>query len=776
MNMMEESPVAELQAQAAVSANSSDYELAKTYAPQLRLSGPGAVGVNLLDQSYPYTDYLPINANDVTSNVNRKIKMHLTNTVTYNGKQYGPGNVLLNYGQIDIIGAFGASADYLDFSPIWGNSSLLAGNSPVENGYKTLTLRPTVYFRVFKDYAQKNPIAIQYWFFYFYNDWSNDHPGDWETVTVFLNNAAQATEAAYSTHFEANRRTWSNLILSNITHPNVYISNGGHGSYPFSGNTSYTGVNDNHVGDRQRLNFNEGCCTSGTGCSNFIYCMSDLSTLEANSSNWIWFAGGWGNSNSAPKGPLLRTDAATSIYWRLANNPPYNPITCAERYNTRIYGNDRKGPWNWIAGYGLNTPWTSSTDCKKIPSIPSNVQATDGLYGNKVRITWNTVSGADSYQVFRCSSSSTTSCNNLKNKFITLSSTYDDTGVNSGSIYYYRVNACNNTGCSALSSYNTGYRSFNPVIVSPTSGSWTSSPQYLNISSSGATIIYFTMVNTYDGSTPANPASPSPSSNNGSLSGSSSQFQYYGSSGKLKKTKLRFVGCNSTGCGPVSSVYSYQIDLRGNSTITPLTVNGSAASGSISPAGDADWYKFTISTAGLYTIETLAGTLSDNYIYLYGPNSQTTLIEEDDDDGIGRAAKIVRSLSSGTYYVKVRAYYSSTGTGSYTIKVKNTPVSSLTVNAAAISGSIFPAEDEDWYRFVVPSTRTCTIETWAGTLSDNYMYLYGPNQTVFVESDDDDGIGNAAKIVRSLSAGTYYVKIRAYSSTGTGSYTIKVTY
>jgi tyrosinase len=56
------------------------------------------------------------------------------------------------------------------------------------------------------------------------------------------------------------------------------------------------------------------------------------------------------------------------------------------------------------------------------------------------------------------------------------------------------------------------------------------------------------------------------------------------------------------------------------------------------------------------------------------------------------------------------------------------------------------------------------------------MYLYGPNsQTTLIEEDDDDGVGNAAKIIRTLSAGTYYVKIRAYSSSGTGTYTIRVT-
>jgi len=97
-------------------------------------------------------------------------------------------------------------------------------------------------------------------------------------------------------------------------------------------------------------------------------------------------------------------------------------------------------------------------------------------------------------------------------------------------------------------------------------------------------------------------------------------------------------------------------------------VNGATVTGNIEAAGAVDWYQFTASSAGTYRIETWAATLTDNYMYLYGPNSQTTLIEEDDDDGTGNAAMIQRSLSAGTYYVKIRAY-SSSGTGTYTIRV-----------------------------------------------------------------------------------------------------------
>lgn len=114
------------------------------------------------------------------------------------------------------------------------------------------------------------------------------------------------------------------------------------------------------------------------------------------------------------------------------------------------------------------------------------------------------------------------------------------------------------------------------------------------------------------------------------------------------------------------SLYSNEALVGG--TMVQLNVNGASVTGTISPAGDADWFTFTVASPGTYTIDTQAGTLADNYMYLYGPNSQTALLAEDDDSGVGYAARIVRTLPVGTYYAKVRAY-SASGTGMYTIRV-----------------------------------------------------------------------------------------------------------
>lgn len=104
-------------------------------------------------------------------------------------------------------------------------------------------------------------------------------------------------------------------------------------------------------------------------------------------------------------------------------------------------------------------------------------------------------------------------------------------------------------------------------------------------------------------------------------------------------------------------------------TTPVLTVNELVAqSASIGQAGEQDLYRFTVSKPGVYTIETTGPT--DLLMSLYGPDSQTTLVAEDDDSGQDRNARIMADLTTtGTYYVQVRHYNRTSGIGEYRIMV-----------------------------------------------------------------------------------------------------------
>ncbi|WP_394840940.1 M12 family metallopeptidase [Pendulispora brunnea] len=98
-----------------------------------------------------------------------------------------------------------------------------------------------------------------------------------------------------------------------------------------------------------------------------------------------------------------------------------------------------------------------------------------------------------------------------------------------------------------------------------------------------------------------------------------------------------------------------------------LHVNGAAKSASIGAPGEEDVYQFTAKTKGRYIIET--GGPTDLVMKLFGPNSQTALIAEDDDSGVGFNARIIATLAPGRYFVQVRHFNEVGGTGSYSVKV-----------------------------------------------------------------------------------------------------------
>jgi hypothetical protein len=106
------------------------------------------------------------------------------------------------------------------------------------------------------------------------------------------------------------------------------------------------------------------------------------------------------------------------------------------------------------------------------PSPPTNVSASDGSYTDKVQITWNTVTGASHYQVYRALYSS-----GLGRSAISgwqTGTSYDDTGVTKGDTYYYWLKAATGSSgdnASDFSASNSGYAAVMlPIDLDPPTG------------------------------------------------------------------------------------------------------------------------------------------------------------------------------------------------------------------------------------------------------------------------------------------------------------------
>lgn len=123
---------------------------------------------------------------------------------------------------------------------------LAAGSAMRYQALQAKGERYSYYGRVVRDHGY---IALQYWFFYAFNDWRssfhgvNDHEGDWELVVVYAaENAQGAVEpcwiacSAHDSDGDDLRRRWDDPDLERLgEHPIMYAGAGSHAHYYFRG-------------------------------------------------------------------------------------------------------------------------------------------------------------------------------------------------------------------------------------------------------------------------------------------------------------------------------------------------------------------------------------------------------------------------------------------------------------------------------------------------------------------------------------------------------------
>jgi len=188
---------------------------------------------------------------------------------------------------------------------------------------------PTVYAHVATDPAHPGELALQYWFFYVFNDFNNLHEGDWEMIQLDFDAAdaaeAQGTEptkVGYSSHEGAERADWGDdkLELVDGTHPVVYPAAGSHANkYDaalFLGSSAEAGVGcDDTRGPHDELR-------------PVVKTIPSDAEEAATAFPWTEFEGRWGELQRAfyngPTGPNLKRQ------WT-------EPITSSDGWRERSY-------------------------------------------------------------------------------------------------------------------------------------------------------------------------------------------------------------------------------------------------------------------------------------------------------------------------------------------------------------------------------------------------------------------------------------------------------
>lgn len=180
---------------------------------------------------------------------------------------------------------------------------------------------PTIYARVVTQAGVDDRLALEYWFYYPFNDYNNKHESDWERIQVEFPvgdvEAALGTDpdvVLYSQHYGAERSAWDDdkLELADGTHPVVYVSAGSHASQ-----------------------FDEGLylgrsATEGFGCDTtlgphdevrpaVVTIPNDL-TAAAEAFPWTTYRGHWGEVGpqrfyEGPTGPNMKQSWKRPFAW-----------------------------------------------------------------------------------------------------------------------------------------------------------------------------------------------------------------------------------------------------------------------------------------------------------------------------------------------------------------------------------------------------------------------------------------------------------------------------
>ena len=206
--------------------------------------------------------------------------------------------------------------------------------------------------------------------------------------------------------------------------------------------------------------------------------------------------GSW-TANNEYNSPEIKTIIQELVNSHAPNNEAL--VLFLDDFDKRTSGTAQRKAWahNYYPSKATKLHIEYSTS----PSAPTGMSATDGTYADKVSITWNASSNAISYKVFCNTTSDIGSATQIGTPTET---SFDDTGANPGTTYYYWVKAHNDGGDSDYSSYDTGWCALAaPTNVAATDGGYASEVQITWTGSTGATSykVYRNTSNSHSGET-----------------------------------------------------------------------------------------------------------------------------------------------------------------------------------------------------------------------------------------------------------------------------------
>jgi hypothetical protein len=177
-----------------------------------------------------------------------------------------------------------------------------------------------VYAHIAQQSDRPGFLAVQYWLYWYYNDWNDKHESDWEFIQVLFR--ASSVEQAltqdpvsvgYAQHQGGEVSDWtSDKLERDGTHPVVYSSERSHASYV-----------------QAALWLGRGA-SEGFGCDNTqapstrirprVVVLPDAPSGPDDPFAWLAFDGRWGerqsDPNNGPTGPASKPRWSQPVSWQ----------------------------------------------------------------------------------------------------------------------------------------------------------------------------------------------------------------------------------------------------------------------------------------------------------------------------------------------------------------------------------------------------------------------------------------------------------------------------
>jgi hypothetical protein len=178
----------------------------------------------------------------------------------------------------------------------------------------------TAYVRIVLD-SDEGKLAVQYWFYYYFNPWNNRHEGDWEMVQLIFEAETLLeayekgpAELGYSQHSGGESAKWlDNKVLSIGDHPVVYVAQGSHAN--FYNPAVYLGRGEQRTGVG---------CEEARGPHRRVdvqpVVLPDVVLEPSNPFAWITYLGTWGEQaggqDNGPTGPIWKRAWHEPFAWQ----------------------------------------------------------------------------------------------------------------------------------------------------------------------------------------------------------------------------------------------------------------------------------------------------------------------------------------------------------------------------------------------------------------------------------------------------------------------------